>query len=148
MALTLAFILLFRVTGRLSRQYREHEKQLAESFSRQGDAALRDGRAADAVAAYRDALFYARHESGGQFRLARALLSAGMPQEARPYLQALWQRDPSLGLVNLELARMQAAEGATAEAVRHYQGAIHGIWDPGAEGLRKSAQLEVIAFGC
>jgi tetratricopeptide (TPR) repeat protein len=144
--LAASFLALFAVTAALTRRHRAHESELAARFDRQGAEALRSGRPDQAIAAFRTAIFYSRQADTSRFQLAQALLAAGRPQEARPYLDLLWQHDPSRGIVNLELARMFAAEGASDDAVRHYQGAIHGLWEGGQEGRRREAQWELIGY--
>jgi tetratricopeptide (TPR) repeat protein len=98
------------------------------------------------VDAYRNAVFYSRDDVGMQFRLAQALLAAGRPREARPYLRAAWREEPAAGRVNLELARLDAADGRNEDAVRHYHGAIHGLWDAGRPPARQVARRELIAL--
>jgi tetratricopeptide (TPR) repeat protein len=141
-----SFLALFAITATLTRRHSAHESELAARFAREGAEALRAGQPDHAISAFRTAIFYSRHDDRSRFQLAQALLAAGRADEARPYLELLWQHDPSRGIVNLELARMFAAEGASGDAVRHYQGAIHGLWEPGEEGRRREARWELIGY--
>jgi tetratricopeptide (TPR) repeat protein len=144
--LATSFVALLLLTRTLTRSYRTHETELARRFAERGAAALQAGRPEEAVAAYRDSIFYARNDRDSRFRLAQALLAAGHRPEARPYLETLWQEDPSLGVVNLELARMEAADNDTEAAVRHYHGAVYGLWHARAEEQRHRANRELVDY--
>lgn len=47
--------------------------------------------------------------------------------EAEAYLQELWGEHPGDGVINLELARLEAQKGDPV-AVRYYENAIYGVW--------------------
>jgi tetratricopeptide (TPR) repeat protein len=79
-------------------------------------------------------------------RLAEALILAKRSEEARSHLMALWDRAPGDGRVNLELARIAAAAHQDHEAARHYEMAIHGSWESGADVARRQARQDLISF--
>ena len=76
------------------------------------------------------------------WRLGLALAKANHPAEASVYLNALLKRDPENALANLGEARIAAAQGKTADAVKFYRRAIDGVVaggpgaDPDASALR------------
>jgi len=144
--LVAALVLLLLLTGTLARAYREKEHELAAEWSERGEAALVDGRPAEAVEAFRTALAYARGNEALALRLAQALLAAGRADDARSYFLTLWERRPGDGVVNLELARLALAAGRLEDAVAYYQGAAHGVWDEDPQERRREARHELVAL--
>jgi len=139
-------VALLFLTSAVSRVYRAHVERLAREWSARGEVAVRAHRPEDAVEAFENAQHYARHDPRGRMRLAEALLLAGRGEEARSHLLALWARAPGDGRVNLELARLAAADGRAAEAARYFDAAVHGSWEVAADLARRRARQELIAL--
>lgn len=142
----LAVVPAFGATGVVVRMHREHQERLAVYWAERAETRLKAGRPLEAAQAYRTALSYAREDADYQLRLARALVKADRRAEARSYLVALVNRDPSHGAVNLELARLSARQGEHASAVQHYHRAIDGYWENDAPGERRAARLELASY--
>jgi len=124
----------FSLTTFAARAYRGKQQQFGARWYERGRAALRQNRASDAVADFRNALAYSRDDDDYRLKLAEALMADHRPQEARSYLLSLWEKEPGDGRINLELARLAAMWGDTPQAVRYYHASIYGIWDePTAE---------------
>jgi tetratricopeptide (TPR) repeat protein len=142
----LGVILLFLVTGSLTRLYHIKEKSLAQYWFAQGERELAADRASNALTAFRTALVYSPDDSNLQLRLAEALAAAGRSEEARAYLLQLLEETPGSGKVNLELGRIAARESNVPEAVGAYHNAIYGVWEERPLQNRLNAQLELYKF--
>ena len=91
-----------------------------------------------AVAELRTALLYSRDPGGGAARRGtkrRSLCLPGQPVETR---------EPENGQVNLELARIAAQKGDTAQALRYYHNAIYATW-PGDQGSLGAGALVLLS---
>lgn len=139
----LAILLFAAVTG-LSSLYHRQQESLAERWSSRGAEELKTKSYASAVVDYRTALLYSRDNYTYQLELAEALVGEHRVDEAYAYLINLWDRRPENGLVNLELARIQAARGLTDSALRYYHDAIYAIWPGDQELESRNARLELI----
>jgi tetratricopeptide (TPR) repeat protein len=140
----IAFVLLFVLTSALAGWHHERQRRLAREWSARGEELLRAGRPSESAEAFENALVHGRDDPARQLRLARALVAAARDARARTYLLALWQRRPGDGLVNVELARLEARAGRLDEAIRYYQHAVHGSWDDGDPmGARHRVRLEL-----
>lgn len=139
-------IAFFVVTSTVAGAYRGHVEVLSKEWAARGEAALAVGQASEAVEAFENAQHYARGDGKTRMRLAEALVRAKRGEEARSHLMALWAKAPGEGRVNLELARLAAAEGRDEEAVRHYDAAIHGSWEAAADVSRRETRQELIAL--
>lgn len=144
--LILALIPAFAATAAVTRAYRAEQRRLAAEWFNRGQAALDAQRPGDAITAFRTALTFSREDRTFRFRLAQALAAAGRPAEARAYFLMLRDAQPGSGPVNLELGRLAARQGLTAEAIRYYHAAIEGAWNTAAEERRREARLELIEF--
>lgn len=139
-----AFVLLFLLTSALAGWHHDRQRGFAREWSARGDALLRAGRPSEAVEAFENAVVHGHDDPEQQYRLAAALVAAGRDARARTYLLGLWQRRPGDGLVNVELARLEARAGRLEEAIRYYQQAVHGSWDHGDPiGARHRVRLEL-----
>jgi tetratricopeptide (TPR) repeat protein len=137
-------IILFGVVTGLSSLYHQQQDSLADRWARRGADDLQAKRYGEAVMAYRTALLYAHSDYTYQLNLAEALVGEHRADEAYAYLINLWNRQPENGLVNLELARIDAARGHTDSAFRYYHDAIYAIW-PGNQDLEsRNVRLELI----
>jgi len=141
----LAIVLLIGVTA-LSRLYRAQQGDLAERWSTRGDANLTAGNYKAAADDYRTALRYARDGFPQQLGLAEALIGEQHIDEARVYLESLWEQQPENGIVNRELARIAAGKGDTRTALRYYHNAIYANWQGKAEDQRVATRWELIKY--
>jgi tetratricopeptide (TPR) repeat protein len=139
-------VILFVVTGFAVRFYHSLERTLAVDWYRAGEASLRGGDATRAVDDFRNALAYSRDNSLYRLRLAQALIAAHRPDEARPHLLNLWERQPGDGTVNLELARLAAGRGEVEAATRYYHNAIFGVWPHDPVEQRRRVRFELCEF--
>jgi tetratricopeptide (TPR) repeat protein len=144
-----SFIILpifFTLTGFITRFYHAKEQALAQEWFTRGEADLKANRASAALEDFRTALVYSPDNDLFQLRLAQALAAAGRYPEASAYLLRLWAREPGSGRVNLELARLAAQNGNTADAVRYYHNAIYGAWEENPSGQQRNIRLEFVQF--
>jgi len=126
------------VIGFLNYYYRSARSQRAEQYYKTGNELLQQDRDDEAVQQFRDAL--SASPGNAQYRLALGLALAkdNHPAEASVYLNALLKRDPENALASLGEARIAAAQGKTADAVKLYRRAVDGTWPPGQD---KKGQL-------
>ena len=134
------------VIGFLNYYYRSARTERAQEYYKTGNELLQENRDDEAVQQFRDALSAA--PGNPQFRLALglALVKAGHPAEASVYLTALLKRDPENGLANLGEARIDAAQGKPADAMKLYRRAIDGTWPNGQAQTQNQARLELAAL--
>jgi tetratricopeptide (TPR) repeat protein len=142
----LLLVVLFSVTGILTRAFHKKENALAAQWFAKGNACLANGAAREALDDYRRALIFDPENEPYQLHLAQALAQLGRQDEARAYLLNLLADRPGDGEVNFELARLAAQTGDIDDAVRFYHAAVYGAWetDPVAAQLR--ARLELSQF--
>lgn len=160
---TLALLGLFAITAVLAvltfllfRSYSQHEKDLAERWLRRGNAALAAGQPVAAVNALRSALAFEPENPQTQIKLAEALAGAGRIQEAIAYFNALWEKEPGSGPINLQLARLSlrapavrrksARNANTERALEYYHAAIYGTWEGDGALRRRQVRLELVRF--
>lgn len=141
----LAIILILAVSG-LSRIFYAQQDALATRWSSRGTADLNAGNYRAAVTEFRAALRYARGDYAYQLSLAQALVGLKRTDEAHAYLINLWGRQPENALANLELARIAASKGETAQALRYYHNAIYATWPDNQETESRRARLELIHY--
>src|SRR5579862_5787021 len=127
-ACLLIVVVLFLVTGAVTRAYHEKLHALAGQWFAAAQKELNSGNAAEALVDLRDALAYEPEDPRIQFRLAQALTADGCDEEARSYLEGLLARSPSDAEVNLALARIASKGGNETDVLRYYHGAIYGVW--------------------
>ena len=132
----------FIVTQSIVNRYHAQRHDLAIEWSSRGEQDLLRN-PADAVADFRAALSYSSDRPEDRLRLSQALIAANRPVEARAHLLTLWAEEPGNGPINFALARLAAADGDVAGAVRYYHAAIDGAWESGAAAARRSARLEL-----
>lgn len=144
--LAVALVPAFTLTAAVTEFHHAEYRSLAADWQARGEDALREGRSADAIDAFRSALRFARDDRTLRLRLADALSAAGRPAEARAYLEDLWDEQPGNGRVNLALARVLAAAGNVDAATRYYQTAVQGAWEDAAAERRREARLELAAY--
>jgi tetratricopeptide (TPR) repeat protein len=139
-------IILFSAVAGLSRLYHQQQDSLADRWSTRGLDDLKAARYGSAVVDFRTALLYGRDNYNYQLNLAEALLGEHRSDEAYAYLVNLWAEQPENGLVNLELARIEAARGHSENALRYYHDAIYAVWPGNQEAASQSARLQLIHY--
>jgi tetratricopeptide (TPR) repeat protein len=133
-----AFALTYAIVGR----YRGQRQDLASEWNARGERDI--NRSPDvAVGDFETALVYGPERTGTRLRLAQALIAAGRSFEAKTRLLTLRAEEPGNGLLNLELARLAAADHELGDAVRDYHAAIDGSWETGGASARRGARLEL-----
>jgi tetratricopeptide (TPR) repeat protein len=146
----LGLLLMVTVLGTVdyfaTRAYHAREDAYGRQFFAKGEAELQSGRPEPAIAALRVALMYSRENPRYRLRLAEALTAANHPNEARAYLEGLFEEEPGNGVVNLQLAHLAAQHGNVPDAIRYFHAAIYGFWaeEPGIN--RRQARLDLIDF--
>lgn len=107
---------------------------------------LNAGRYSAAIPEFRAALLYSRDDFDFRLGLAQALMGVHQNGEAYAYLINLWGRHPENGVVNVELARIAAAQGQTDEALRYYHNAIYANWPQGQENQVRATRFELVEY--
>jgi tetratricopeptide (TPR) repeat protein len=136
-----AFVLTFLLVSR----YKAQRVQFAREWTVRGERDMKRSPAA-AVADFETALAYGPDDAARRLRLAEALTASGARHEARAHLLTLWAQTPGDGRLNVDLARLAAADGDVTEATRYYHAAIDGAWDIGAAAARRTARVELAAL--
>jgi tetratricopeptide (TPR) repeat protein len=137
--------------------YHNERAGLAKRWFDRGQAALRANALEGAIQDYRNALAYDRDNPEYQLQLARALAKLGNAtqnprekqdryNEASSYLLGLWERQPGRGTINLQLARLSAAQGDFPSAMRYYHNAVFGLWEEDPEEQRRQVRFELIRY--
>jgi chloride channel protein, CIC family len=134
------------VLGFLNYYYRSARSQRAEEYYKTGNELLQQDRDDEAVQQFRDALSGAPGNPQYRLALGLALAKGQHLAEASVYLNALLKRDPENALANLGQARIVAAQGKAADAVKFYRRAIDGAWPAGQDRNRMQARLELASL--
>jgi tetratricopeptide (TPR) repeat protein len=142
--LTVLTVALFLFATALSRIYHAQREALGTRWFERGVADLKAKNYEAAVTEFRTSLLYSRDNFSYQLNLAESLIGLRRTGEASTYLLNLWEREPENGLVNLELARIEAQQGQNEEAVRYYHDAVYAAWPTEDESQRSTARLELI----
>ena len=137
---------LWLVAHGLTQAYGHRQDHLARSWYSSGDTAMRAGRYQVAIADLQTAVVYSHESPEYRLRLAEALAAEGRLPQAQAYLRALWEEQPGDATVNLQLARLAARRGNTADAERYYNGAIYGVWAADPVQNRRATRLELVRF--
>jgi tetratricopeptide (TPR) repeat protein len=138
--------ILAALTFLIFQSYSQHQRDAAARWKRRGEEALLKGNANAAVFDLRTALGYARVDRVTEMELASALALAGRLQEATAYFNALWDKEPGNGIINLQLARLAARQQQTASAIEHYHAAIYGVWEGDGAIRRRQVRLELVRY--
>jgi len=144
--LVLITIVFSALTHSYNDAYDRRRAALAVQWFDRGNRELNNHHPDKAIEDFRTALFYNPRNWDFSMHLANALTMARRTDEAQNYYLGLWQRDPTNGQVNLELARLYAQKGMPTEAERYYNGSIFGNWPKDAQANRRAASLELISF--
>jgi Tfp pilus assembly protein PilF len=133
-----------------TRAFAAHNRRVAAGDAARwhaiGVARLGAGQAAGAVQAFRTAARIDREDREHRLALADALRRSGENAEALDVLSRLRETYPEDVEVNATLARLEAARGNEEGAVRYYQAAILGLWQPANLPSRRELRIELIEF--
>jgi predicted Zn-dependent protease len=146
LASIVALVVLFGITGVAANLYHSERRELAQEWFAKGEINLKSGHADLALQDFRTALAYSPDTTLYRLRLAQSLMAANRPDEARSHLLTLWRDEPGNSTVNLELARLAAGRGDTADAIRYFHGAIYGVWQSNPAQRRLQARLELSEY--
>lgn len=147
--LLVAAIAAFAAVSHLVTRFNLNQQARARKLFARGLADQNAGDLNAAVDDFRAALTGDPSNSQYQLGLGRALRDTGDPRqldEAKSYLQDLWQRAPEDGTINLALARVAARRGSIEDAFRYYHNAMYGVWNSDPDANRRKARLELIEF--
>jgi predicted Zn-dependent protease len=142
----LGLAIFFAIAGVTARLFHARERSLGQEWYARGQADLKASKAQVAIEDFRNALAYSPDNPLYRLHLALALTAANRTDEARAHLLNLWERQPGDGTVNLELARLAARQGKTAEAVRYFHNAIFGVWPGNPDEARRDVRFELCDF--
>ena len=146
LASIVALIILFGITGVAANLYHTQRHELAQEWFAKGERALKGRQAKAALEDFRTALSYSPDNTLYRLRLAQSLVAANRPDEARSHLLTLWRDEPGNSTVNLELARLAADRGDTADAIRYFHNAIYGVWQADPTEHRLQTRLELSQY--
>jgi tetratricopeptide (TPR) repeat protein len=136
----------FVLTDRLEASNRALARRDAVEWYQRGSSRLQTGDLAGAIDAFRRATIRSRSDRTYAIALADALARSGRSNEARLALLAMREAAPDDAAVNLQLARLAAAQDDVTEAVRFYQSALYTPSTLGSADLRRQTRGELIRF--
>lgn len=140
-------ILCFLGTRALARLDQSNDQKQAQVYYQRGTEALAEGQQKIAIQDLRDATIHDRNQPRYALALAQALFGAGQDDEALQLLLRIREDDPEEPQINLQLARLEARRGDTANAELYYHHALYGIWKgEAADEQRRNIRLELIKF--
>ena len=139
-------ILLFVLTGFLTRSYHREKIERARQLYEAGQRHADEGRFEEAIECYSEALTMDREAPEYRQALALALMEAGRTGEAETYFLELTAGDPANGLANLMLARIHAGLGDLEKAQGFYQRAIYGFWPEDPVSRRTETRFELVGL--
>jgi tetratricopeptide (TPR) repeat protein len=149
LSILLVTVVIGILTWLIFRSYSQHQRDAAARWKRRGLAALAHHNPRAAVYDLRTSLGYGSEDPATEVMLAQALYELNTPrslQEAAVYLNALWEREPGNGRINLLLARVLARQGAVQAALDHYHAAVYGVWDGNGAVEGRRARLEMVRY--
>ncbi len=145
LTLFLITAVIFALTLLLFRSFTTHREELGQRWRSRGEKAMLSGHPNEAVDALRSALAYVPSRDT-EIELASALAAAGRTQEATVYFNTLWESAPGDGMINLQLARLNAKVGNEQLAVLHYRAALDGTWQGNGYDRRREIRLELARY--
>jgi thioredoxin-like negative regulator of GroEL len=107
---------------------------------------LQQGRANDAVDAFRKAHALERENAKYELDLIEALMSAGKLAEAQPLMTDILEQESNNGEANLVAARLATKQGNINAADSYYHRAIYGQWRDNLAQHQMEVRLELIDF--
>lgn len=123
--------------------YKAKISAISSQWQREGQNALSESHADEAVDDFENALVYNRDDRDLHLQLANALAKAGRFEESRQHLLSLWEQKPGDANVNLQLARLEARGGNLSRASGFYEGAIYGVWPAGSNPYEERAAVRL-----
>src|SRR5690349_13220413 len=114
----------------LAYYYRTERTGRARDFYKSGEDLIAQGRPAEAVEQFRNALSIT-HSAADRQALGLALVEAGRDAEAAIYLEDVLRADPNNGPANLGLARVLARQHHIDQAAEYYHRAAGAAWPRG-----------------
>jgi thioredoxin-like negative regulator of GroEL len=142
-AIAVAGFLLTRTAAAHTRGMRLRD---AAAWFETGQRRMVAGNPDAATEALRHAAAIDRDNTRYLLALANALSAAHHVDETRQVLLRLREREPEDPEINIHLARLEAGEQRVPDAVRYYQSALYGRWNPDAFEARRKLRLEMIHF--
>lgn len=144
--LAIVAIVVFVGTRQLAVWERRISRADAGLWYSQGRAQLDEDRVQAAVASLRRA--HNRNPGNREYAVtfAHALSAADHTDDARRVLLSLRELSPEDPEINLELARLAAANDRAVEATRYFHSALYGVWPEGKESARRAARVELVRF--
>jgi tetratricopeptide (TPR) repeat protein len=111
-----------------------------------GTQLLKQGKASDAVDAFRKAHALERENTKYELDLIQALMAAGKLNEAEPLMKEILEEQSNHGEANLVAARLAAKQGQISSADAYYHRAIYGEWPHEVSEHQVQVRLELIDF--
>lgn len=111
-----------------------------------GTQLLKQGKANDAVDAFRKAHALERENTQYEIDLIQALMAAGKLAEAQPLMSDILEQQSNDGEANLVAARLAARRGHIDPADAYYHRAIYGQWPDDLTERQIQVRLELIHF--
>jgi CIC family chloride channel protein len=142
-AVTVAVLILI---GLVSRTYQNERIQRAATAYQAGMALVTQGSTDEAIERFRTALSTTPNNKEYRLALGSALVQGEHFEEASLYLNGILKSDPDNGPANLEMARVNAKQGALPQTSASYHKAIFGVWPKGGERERQEAVLELADY--
>ncbi|MEX2271181.1 MAG: tetratricopeptide repeat protein [Vicinamibacterales bacterium] len=118
----------------------------ARTWYGRGLAHMEQGRIEQAVEALGRARALDRDKQEYHLAFGRALAAAGNPTAARQALLTLRETRPEDPDVNVGLAEVEAGLSNVPEAVRFYQSALHGAWEPERLDERRRLRVRMVGY--
>jgi tetratricopeptide (TPR) repeat protein len=141
---TVVLVVAFVTTGFLSSAYRQARLERGHRHYEIGQALQRAGNLEGAAEEYRKALLFLPDEPDYRLSLSVALVELGKLDEAQSHLQELLEADPTNGLINLMMARIDERRHKTALAIDDFQRAVYGYWPRDKLQQRHAARWELV----
>jgi tetratricopeptide (TPR) repeat protein len=123
----------------------EVQRTARQSF-REGLLFSRNGKADQAIEAFRKAHALEREKTEYELELIKALTEAGKSDQAELLMREVLEREPNGGRANLLAAHIMIAKGKDGAAESYYHRAIYGEWPDNADAHRISVRMELADF--
>lgn len=139
-----ALVLLFVVTGFLTREFRQERRARGEAHYLLGESLAAQEDFEHAIGAYIDARLESPENAAYRLGLAMALYKSERHAEAEKYLLELKASDPTHSIVNQTLARIAERDGRWEEAASYLRTAIYGRWPDNPAQYRLQTRFELV----
>jgi tetratricopeptide (TPR) repeat protein len=130
----------------LARTEQDEVQGAARHSWQKGRLLMREGHAAEALDALRNAHTLVLDNVVYERDMIPALMALGRTAEADPLMDDVLQREPNDGEANLMAARLAAKESHTRDAEAYYHRAIYGEWPGDAVNRRIDARFELVQY--